>query len=170
MTAPWSVARDVLLVTLAALAAGLMAAGVVVATSSAEGLRAWYGLTPEHPAAIPTWELWVHNARVLLLAFGAAWGVAHWKGRFARWVFDVLVCFWLGVNVLLVAVAFGAYGVPLLRVAPAHYVFELLALAVAAAAYLGARRERAVRPRVLAGCALVVAVLLVGAAVTEGTI
>lgn len=170
MTVPGTVVRDTLFVTLAALAAGFMAAGVVVITQSNAGLREWYGLTPEHPLAIPAWELWVHNARVSLVAFGSALAVAHWKGRLVRAICDVVICAWLGWNVLLVAVAFGAYGGPLLRLAPAHYVFELLALAVAAAAYLDARRERAVRPRVLAGCALAAAVLLLGAAVTEGTI
>ena len=73
----------------------------------------------------------------------------------------------LGGNVLLVAVALGAYGEPLLRLAPGHYALELLALAAAAAAYLDARRAGAVRPRVLVGCAAATAVLLLGAALLE---
>jgi hypothetical protein len=164
------VARDAAVVTIAAVAFGLMVAGIVIGLAGDADVRAWYGLTPEDPLVIPAWELWVHNMRVSLVAFGAALAVGHWNGRLARGICDVVMYAWLGWNVLLVAVAFGAYGDPLLRLAPAHYVFELLALAVAAAAYLDARRERAVRLRVLVGCALVAAVLLVGAAVTEGTV
>jgi hypothetical protein len=73
----------------------------------------------------------------------------------------------LGGNVLLVAVAFGAYGRPLLRLAPGHYVLELLAVATAAAAYLDARRIGRLRLGVQAGCAALAAVLLLGAAVLE---
>jgi hypothetical protein len=165
MTAARSVLRDAALVTLAALAVGALAAGVVGAAGAGETLRRWFGLTPEHPVDVPVADLWVANARTLLLAFGAAAAVAWWPR--ARPVLDVVVCVVLGGNVLLVAMALAAYGGPLLRLAPGHYVLELLAVAIAAATYLDARRSGALRVGVLAGCAAAVALLLLGAAVLE---
>jgi hypothetical protein len=165
MTAARSVLRDVQRVTLAAVVLGTLAAGGVVALAAGGMLRDWFGLTPEDPAFVPVGELWLANARTLLLAFGAAAAVVWWPR--ARVLLDVLVCAVLGANVLLVAVALGAYGEPLLRLAPGHYVLELLAVATAAAAYLDARRSGALRRGVLAGCAAAVAVLLLGAAVLE---
>jgi hypothetical protein len=165
MTTAGSVLRDAARVTLAATAVGALAAGVVVALGAGATLRAWYGLTPQRPVDVPVAELWVANARTLLLAFGAAAAVVWWPR--ARAVLDVAVGLVLGGNVLLVAVALGAYGRPLLRLAPGHYVLELLAVATAAAAYLDARRAGRLRLGVLAGCAAAVAALLLGAAVLE---
>jgi hypothetical protein len=165
MTEVRSVLRDAALVTLAATAVGLLAAGVVVAAGAGETLRRWFGLTPEHPVDVPVAELWLTNARTLLLAFGAAAAVTWWPR--ARPVLDVVVCVVLGGNVLLVATALAAYGTPLLRLAPGHYVLELLAAATAAAAYLDARRSGALRSRVVAASAAAVAVLLLGAAALE---
>jgi len=165
MTAARSVLRDVRRVTLAALAAGVLAALAVVVLSAGAKLRAWFGLTPERPVVVPVAELWLDNARTLLLAFGAAAAVVWWPR--ARPLLDVIVCLVLGGNVLFVAVALGAYGEPLLRLAPGHYVLELLAVGTAAAAYLDARRERAVRAPVIASCAAAVAALLLGAALLE---
>lgn len=162
------VVRDIMLVSLGAVAVGLMVAGIVIAWAGGTDVRAWYGLTPENPAIVPAWWLWVHNMRTLLPLFGAALAVAWWPR--ARWFTDPFVALFIGWNVSLVAVAFAAYGGPLWRVAPAHYPLELLALATPAAAYLDARRERMVRPWVLGGCALAAAVLLAGVAVTEGTV
>jgi hypothetical protein len=165
MTAAGSVLRDAARVTLAAVAVGALAAGVVVALGAGAKLRTWYGLTPQRPVDVSVAKLWLANVRTLLLAFGAA-AAAVWWPR-ARAVLDVAVCLVLGGNVLLVAVAFGAYGRPLLRLAPGHYVLELLAVTTAAAAYLDARRTGRLRLGVLAGCAAVAAVLLLGAAVLE---
>jgi len=165
MTAARSVLRDVRRVTLAALAAGVLAAVVVGALAAGASLRAWFGLTPEHPVDVPVAQLWLDNVRTLLLAFGAAAAVVWWPR--ARPLLDVVICVVLGGNVLLVAVALGAYGEPLLRLAPGHYVLELLAVGTATAAYLDARREGALRAPVIVGCAAAVAVLLLGAALLE---
>jgi hypothetical protein len=165
MTATRSVVRDVSRVTLAAIAAGAMAAGAVVVLAAGASLRSWYGLTPQDPVGIPVGELWLDNARALLFVFGAAAAVVWWPQ--ARAAFDVAVCLVVGGNVLLVAVAFGAYGEPLLRLAPGHYVFELLAVATACAVYLDARREGTLRSAVVAGCTTAVGALLLCAAVLE---
>jgi hypothetical protein len=165
MMAARSVLRDVSRVTAAALVAGALAAGVVGVLAAGASLRSWFGLTPEHPVDVPVVQLWLDNARALLFAFGAAAAVVWWPR--ARIALDVLVSAVLGGNVLLVAVAFGAYGEPLLRLAPGHYVLELLAVATAAAVYLDARREGTLRTGVLTWCALAVVVLLLGAAILE---
>jgi hypothetical protein len=159
------VLRDAARVTLAAIAVGALAAGVVAAAGAGETLRRWFGLTPEHPVHVPVGELWLANARVLLLVFGAAAAVVWWPR--ARPALDVVVCVMLGGNVVLVATALAAYGAPLLRLAPGHYVLELLAAATAAAVYLDARRSGALRVGVLAGSAAAVALLLLAAAVLE---
>jgi hypothetical protein len=160
-----SVLRDVRRVTLTALAAGVLAAVVVATLAAGASLRRWLGLTPEDPVGVPVAQLWLDNARALLFVFGAAATVVWWPQ--ARLGIDVVVCFVLGANVLLVAVALAAYGKPLLALAPGHYVLELLAVATAAAVYLDARRERALRTGVVAGCAASVAALLLGAALLE---
>ena len=85
----------------------------------------------------------------------------------ARVALDLALVVILGGNVLLVAVALGAYGGPLLRLAPGHYVLELLAAAAAAAGYLDARRLGAIRAPVLARCGAATAALLLGAAILE---
>jgi hypothetical protein len=164
-TAARSVLRDIRRVTLAALAAGALAAAAVAVLAAGASLRAWFGLTPQQPVDVPVAELWLDNVRALLLAFGAGAAVVWWPR--ARPLLDAAVCLVLGGNVLLVAVALGAYGEPLLRLAPGHYVLELLAVGTAAAAYLDARREGAWRARVMASCAAAVAALLLGAAVIE---
>jgi hypothetical protein len=165
MMAARSVLRDVSRVTAAAIVAGTLAAGVVGLLAAGASLRSWFGLTPEHPVDVPVLQLWLDNARALLFAFGAAAAVVWWPR--ARIALDVLVCLVLGGNVLLVAVAFGAYGEPLLRLAPGHYVLELLAVATASAVYLDARREGELRSGVVTGCAIAVVVLLLGAAILE---
>lgn len=165
MTATQSVLRDVRRVTLSAVAAGALFAAVVVLLAGGSRLRDWFGLTPENPVAVPVAQLWFDNARALVFVFGAAAAIVWWPR--ARIALDVLVCLMLGGNVLLVAVALAAYGEPLLRLAPGHYVLELLAVATAGAVYLDARREGALRTGVIAGCAAAAAVLLLGAAVLE---
>jgi hypothetical protein len=165
MTAARSVLRDAARVTLAAIAVGALVTGLVAAAGAAGTLRRWFGLTPERPVDVPVAELWLANARTLLLAFGAAAAVVWWPR--ARRVLDVVVCVVLGGNVLLVAAALAAYGTPRRRLAPGHYLLELLAVATAAAAYLDARRAGELRVGVLAGCAAAVALLLLAAAALE---
>jgi hypothetical protein len=165
MTPARSVLRDVQRVTLAAVAAGAAAAGAVAVLAAGASLRHWFGLTPEDPVGVPVAQLWLDNARALVFVFGAAAAVVWWPR--ARLGLDVAVCLVLGANVLLVAFALAAYGQPLVELAPGHYVLELLAVATAGAVYLDARRERALRAGVVAGCACAVAVLLLGAAVLE---
>jgi hypothetical protein len=114
---------------------------------------------------VPVAQLGLDNARALVFVFGAAAAVVWWPR--ARIALDGAVCLALGGNVLLVAVALAAYGKPLLRLAPGHYVLELLAVATAGAVYLDARREGELRSGVAAGCAGAVALLLLGAAVLE---
>jgi hypothetical protein len=160
------VLRDTMCVTVAAIAAGLMAVGAVFVLGAGADLRAWYGLTPKHPAAIPAWELWMHNVGVLAMLLVLVVGVAYLPSR----AWDVLMCLLIGSNVLLVAVALASYGSPLLRLVAAHAALELVAFAVMSAAYLDARRERRVRVRVVLGCVLVACVLLAGAALLEGTV
>jgi hypothetical protein len=165
MTAARSVLRDVVRVALVALSAGALAAAAVVGLDAGAGLRAWFGLTPRQPVDVSVARLWLENVRTLLLAFGAGAAVVWWpRGRAAL---DAAVCLVLGGNVLLVAVAFGAYGEPLLRLAPGHYVLELLAIATAGAAYLQARRARVLRAGVMSACASAAAALLLGAAMLE---
>lgn len=165
MTAARSVLRDIRRVTLAAVAAGALAVAVVALLGAGASLRAWFGLTPREPVHVSTVELWLDNVRTLMLAFGAAAAVVWWPR--ARAALDAAVCLVLGGNVLLVAVAFGAYGEPLLRLAPVHYVLELLAIAIATSAYLEARRTALLRLGVMTGCATAVAALLLGAALLE---
>jgi hypothetical protein len=162
------VLRDALLVALTAITAGLLAVAVVGVLGATGEVRDWYGLTPESPVAIPAWELWAHNVRVSLPVVGAALGVAWFPALV--WVWDALVVLLISGNVLLVAVAFGVYGGPLLRLAGPHASLELLAMSAWAAAYLDARRSRMVRPWVLAGCVGAAVVLLAGAALLEGTV
>ena len=160
-----SVLRDVERVVLVALAASVVAAAAVLVLALGQPLRDWFALTPEHPARVGVGELWLDNARTLLWPLAAAAAVSWWPR--ARYALDVLLVVILGGNVLLVALALGAYGEPLLRLAPGHYALELAALATAVAAYLDARRAGVVRPRVLGGCAAATAILLLGAALLE---
>lgn len=157
--------RDVTRATLAGVASGGLLAAVIVALNLQDSLRGWYGLTPQQPVAVPAGELWLENARTLLWPFAATAAVS-WTPR-ARLFFDVSLTVILGANVLLVAAALAAYGGPLWQLAPGHYVLELLAVVAAAAAYLDARRDGILRPRVIVGCAAVTAVLLAGAALLE---
>ena len=63
----------------------------------------------------------------------------------------------------------GAYGRPLLELAPAHYALELLAITAAGAAYMHARRHHTVQIAVIAPCAAAAALLLAIGAILEST-
>ena len=160
-----SVLRDVQRVVLVALAASMVAAAAVLVLALGQPLRDWFALTPEHPARVGVGELWLDNARTLLWPLAAA-AAASWWPR-ARYALDVLLVVILGGNVLLVAVALGAYGEPLLRLAPGHYALELARARHGGGGLPRRAPRRAVRPRVLVGCAAATAVLLLGAALLE---
>jgi len=85
----------------------------------------------------------------------------------ARHALDLLLSVILSANVLMVCAARGAYGEPLLRLAPGHYVLEFLPLAAAVTAYLDARRTDTLRTRILAVCGAATAALPLGAAILE---
>lgn len=159
------VVRDTLIITLIAAAVGALAAAVVVVFDVGASLRDWYGLTPDNPAQIGVVELWLHNTRTVLLAFGAAAAVSWWPA--ARRAIDVVLVVVLSVNVLVVAVALGAYGESLWSLGPAHYPLELVAAAIAGAAYLDTRRRQSIDVALLTGCAIAAALVLLAGAVVE---
>jgi len=159
------VLRDTARVALIASVAAALAVAVVVLLGVREPVRDWYGLTPERPVQIGVWELWSHNARALLLAFAAAVAVTWWPR--ARRALDVALALVFGANVVLVAVALGAYGEPLVHLGPGHYPLELLALATASAAYLDARRWGVLRVGATGTAAALTALALLLAAILE---
>ena len=85
----------------------------------------------------------------------------------ARQALDVVLAAVVGGNVLLIAVALAAYGRPLWDLGPGHYPLELLAVAVAVAAYLDARRCSRLRRGVLLASIGMSGVMLAAAAVLE---
>lgn len=162
-----TVLRDTIWVAVFAVALGTVAAAIVLTAGWAPELRDAYGLTPEQPVDIPVLTLWRDNALVMTYIGVATIAVSLWPA--VRFVTDAVVIFVLGLNLINVSVAFAAYGGPLLRLAPGHYVLELVAVCVAAAMYLDARRN-GWRPDVLAWCVAVIAVALLGAAVLESNV
>lgn len=161
-----TVVRDTVWVTLGALLLGVMAAGIVHAGYWAPELRDWYGLTPEHPADAPVTDLWWTNLQAASSIFIASALVDIWPRL--RVATDAWVTLAMAFNVLMVAVAFAAYGSPLLRLSLAHSLLELLALAVVTAVYMDARREW--RDSTALAGAIVIAVLLLTAAVLESDV
>ena len=107
----------------------------------------------------------MHNVRALLPVFAAAAAVAWWPR--ARPALDLVLAALVGGNVLLVAVALGAYGRPLWDLGPWHYPLELLAVSIAVAAYLDARRCVLTRRGALPVSIVVSGVTLAAAAVLE---
>lgn len=159
------VLRDTVVVVLIAAAAGALTAAIVVLSGAQDSLRDWYALTPQRPVQVGVGELWLSNARALLPTFGAAAAVVWWPR--ARPALDAALVLIFGANVLLVAVALAAYGQPLWDLGPGHYPLELLAVATATAAYLDARRSRALRAGVVGACAALTALVVVLAALLE---
>jgi hypothetical protein len=144
---------------------GVIAAALVVVFGAGEAVRGWYGLTPDRPRRIGPLVLWSQNVRALLPVFAAALAVSWWPR--ARLALDVVLAVVVGGNVLLVAVALGAYGRRLWDLGPAHYPLELLAVAIAVAAYLDARRNSLMRRGVLLGSIGMSGVVLAVAAALE---
>ena len=160
-----SVARDAARVVVVSLAAAVAAATLVVVLGVGEAVREWYGLTPQDPTSVGAATLWLHNARALAPVFAAAAAVVWWPR--ARLALDVALGALLALNVLLVAVALGAYGRRLWELGPGHYLLELVAVAAAAAAYLDARRCGRLRVGAIALCAGLAAAAVLAAAVLE---
>ncbi len=159
------VGRDAVCVALAGVVVAVVAAGAVWVLGAGEAVRGWYGLTPEDPARVGVGDLWVHNVRALVPVFAAAAAVVWWPR--ARVAIDVGLGVMLGVNVVAVSVALAAYGSRLWALGPGHYPLELLAIAIAAAAYLDARRAARLRPGLVVACAIAACLVLVLAAVLE---
>jgi hypothetical protein len=160
-----TVVRDTVRVALAGAVVAVLAAVLVVVFGVGEAVRGWYGLTPDRPLRIGPVALWLHNLRALLPVFTAAAAVSWWPR--ARAALDVVIAAVVGGNVLLVAVALGAYGRPLWDLGPGHYPLELLAVAIAVAGYLDARRASLMRRGVLLVSIGMSAVVLATAAVLE---
>ncbi len=160
-----SVARDTARVALLAGLLAALAGALVVLLGVGEAVRTWYGLTPQRPVRISAPTLWEHNVRSLLPAFAAAAAVVWFPG--ARRLLDVALALLVAFNVVIVAVALGAYGRRLWELGPGHYPLELLAAAIAIAAYLDARRCARLRAGVMLACVVLCAVVLAVAAVLE---
>jgi hypothetical protein len=158
---------DVLGVLLAALTAGVLAAVAVAVFGFGESLRTWYDLAPERPSDVPALELWTHNIQNIVFLLGVTFAAVWWLR--VRWLWDAIVVIVVGGNVVLISVAFCAYGDWLLPWLP-HTVAELVGLAVMTGAYLGARRDGVLRPGLLAGCVMVAGGLLLAAALLESSI
>ena len=159
------VARDSAAVAAGALLAGTLAAAAIVALGLRAGARDWYAFDLSHPVNLSVSELLSTNARVTLLAFGAAAAVAWWPR--ARPILDGLLLLILAINAVLVGAALGAYGRPLLARVAAHITLELAAAAAAGAAYLHARRTRQLDPPTLGACAAAALGLLAAGALLE---
>jgi hypothetical protein len=153
--------------TLAALHALLVLTAVVVALVPgwAPAMRSAFGLAfrPPPPDLSTMLGYATANARpIVLLLLGAF--VAS-RSAAGRCVFDLVVGAVLSVNVVLVGVALGAYGIGLVPWL-LHLPLELAALATAAGAYRTARRAT-LPPTALLRSALISALLLVAAAFVE---
>jgi hypothetical protein len=132
--APTASARALVWLTGVTLVAALVA---VAAPGLAVALRAWFALEPgtSRTGIHQALGIWLANLRVLGLLLLAA--LAARERRLVP-VLDAVVAAVLGVNVVLVGLALGAYGPPLLRWL-AHVPLEWAGLAVGLAAYARAR-------------------------------
>ena len=80
-----------------------------------------------------------------------------------EWPVDVALGALAVINMALVGVAFGAYGLPLLRRVAIHTAFELAAFSVAGSSYLAARDGRLTRSCLYTAAGLACVLLAAGA-------
>lgn len=160
-----TLARDVLLAVVGILSLGALVAARVSLFGDGPSVREWYGLDPANPVDIPVVWLWLTNMLVLVVAFACAFMSTQWR-RY-KWIWDGVLAWQLGMTVVLVGLAVGAYGWSLVRAIAPHAIFELLALSVAIASYLDARRSGEWRRQVQTACGGIVVVLLLVGAVVE---
>jgi hypothetical protein len=158
-------ARDTARIAAAALALGALAALLVALLRAEAALRVWYGLDPEHPAGVAAGKVLRRNLTLTLGILSAAAAAAWWPAL--RRPLDLVLAGLLALNAGLVGAALAAYGGPLAELIAPHATLELLAAALAGAAYLHARRHRTITWQRLAGCATAAAVLLAIGAVLE---
>lgn len=148
-------------VTLAAVAATAVVPGAAGYARDAIGAT----FTPQPASWQQVADLWLHNTQVAALPLVAVFAARY--GRLPRAFFDVLLPVWLALNVAIVGVAIGGYGVA--RTAPwlPHLPFELAAIAATLAAYTTLRRAARLQPRLIAAAAAAAVVLLAVAATLE---
>jgi hypothetical protein len=108
-------------------------------SSGADELRHWYGLHLSSPSALSAGHILANNLPLCAGCLVAAVNLRLWPRP--AWILDPLLGGLLALNILLVGAALGAYGTPLLQLIAADTALELLAIGVAGAAYLQARRR-----------------------------
>jgi hypothetical protein len=146
---------------LAAATAALVAC-IVAATPAGDAVRASFDAYLHHRPGDPGRAVYIfaRNATVAGLFLACAWIVARQPGQ--RRALDVFVIGACAVFVLRFAVMVGGFGWPVVRYMATYGPIEAAGLAVAAAAYLGARNRSALAVRDLApagSCALALVLL-----------
>lgn len=159
-----STVRDIGRVAGAGLLLGAGAGLLVVLVGIQPTVRGWYQLHPSSPNPVTTGHIFARN--ILLCTGGFAAVVFLRSTPRAQPILDPVLAGVLALNAMFVGAALGAYGAPLVRLVAVHGALELLALSVAGAAYLQARRQALALPT-LAWCATTSASLLMLAAILE---
>ena len=166
MESTGTLARSAIRVAGFALALVALSALAVTLAGAGEWARALlaFGFDPPPPSLAGAAALALNNLRVALLGLGSA--VLVLLAPRARLLCDALVGTAICLNALLVGIALGAYGGPLLAPLAMHGPLELAGLALAGGSYLEARVGRASAP-VLLRAATASAALLALAALVE---
>jgi hypothetical protein len=151
---------------LAAATAALVAC-LVAATPAGDAVRASFDAYLHHRPGDPGRVVYIfaRNATIASLFLACAWIVARQPGQ--RRALDVFVIGACALFVLRFAVMVGGFGWPVARYMATYGPVEAAGLAVAAAAYLGARRRSAVSVRNLAPVGACSLALLLLAAILE---
>jgi hypothetical protein len=151
---------------LAAAAAALVAC-LVAATPAGDAVRSSFDAYLHHRPGDPGRALYIfaRNATIAGLFLACAWIVARQPGQ--RRALDVFVIGACAVFVLRFSVMVGGFGWPVVRYMATYGPVEAAGLAIAAAAYLGARRRSEVSVRDIAPAASCSLALLLLAAILE---